>query len=489
MRIRYPNSMLGEFLKTIYLELFDRRHNVSRILQGLAGRDVRHALDMFVSILNSGHLSEEAITSTAVGARGIAIPEYRILRFSCAPSTGFSTTPRASSRTFSTSKRTGSSRTTSSCQKSCSGCATTGSAAAKSALKDISPSLGSPTSCKSAATCVTTSVTHLNTKLGIRRYPYNAQFPHGFGALGTGRYLYEPHNIGEIWAAALMEMARRTDRDLALQLVMDALKLTKPLPSFLDGRDAIIVALHNLRQAGHLDQGQHEGAWLGIWLAFAKFGMGPAAGSSGPRTDKIVADTSIGEGGWSRCRVCAGIFRPDGPSVCRNAQPHTADATARPYEVVVNRPDYPGEAGWRACGACGQLHLPDLAGGTCWAGGTHTAADRGLYTVIMNAAGPAASLDGDAVSSCDSLYFSGSASVALSGDRARTYRPRRWTTGLSSSDDRAPLCPPPGATGHALAARLRTDARPPAKPGPPLLGVLLPAFVLGLIADFSSERR
>ena len=80
MRIRYPNSMLGDFLKSIYLELFDRRHNVSRILQGLAGRDVRRALDMFVSILNSGHLREEAITSTAVGARSIAIQEYRILR-------------------------------------------------------------------------------------------------------------------------------------------------------------------------------------------------------------------------------------------------------------------------------------------------------------------------------------------------------------------------------------------------------------------------
>ena len=57
MRIRYPNSMLGEFMRSIYLELFDRRQNLSRILQGLAGRDIRYALDMFVSILNSGHLA------------------------------------------------------------------------------------------------------------------------------------------------------------------------------------------------------------------------------------------------------------------------------------------------------------------------------------------------------------------------------------------------------------------------------------------------
>ena len=80
MRIRYPNSMLGEFLKSIYLELFERRQNVSRILQALAGRNIREALEMFVSILNSGHLREEAITSTAVGAGGIGITEYRVLR-------------------------------------------------------------------------------------------------------------------------------------------------------------------------------------------------------------------------------------------------------------------------------------------------------------------------------------------------------------------------------------------------------------------------
>lgn len=79
-RITYPNSIVGEFRKSIYLELFDRKHNVSRVLQGLAGRDVRRALDMFVAILNSGHLTEEAITSMAKGAGGISIPEYRVLK-------------------------------------------------------------------------------------------------------------------------------------------------------------------------------------------------------------------------------------------------------------------------------------------------------------------------------------------------------------------------------------------------------------------------
>lgn len=79
-KIVYPRTMLGEFLKGIYLELFVNKHNAGRVLQGIAGRDVRRALEMFVSILNSGHLSAEAITSHAKGARGIAVPEYMILK-------------------------------------------------------------------------------------------------------------------------------------------------------------------------------------------------------------------------------------------------------------------------------------------------------------------------------------------------------------------------------------------------------------------------
>lgn len=79
-KIVYPKSMLGEFLKGIYLELFEHKHNVSRILQGIAGRDVRRALEMFVAILTSGHLREEAITSSAKGAGEIAIPEYTVLK-------------------------------------------------------------------------------------------------------------------------------------------------------------------------------------------------------------------------------------------------------------------------------------------------------------------------------------------------------------------------------------------------------------------------
>jgi hypothetical protein len=79
MRISYPKS-LGFFLGHLYIELFERRHNISRILEALAGRDVRRALEMFVSVITSGHLSEASITSSVMGARSIPIKEHNVLK-------------------------------------------------------------------------------------------------------------------------------------------------------------------------------------------------------------------------------------------------------------------------------------------------------------------------------------------------------------------------------------------------------------------------
>lgn len=78
--ISYPNSRLGEFLRALYTEIFHKKKNISHILQGLSGSDVRKALDMFVAILSSGHLSEAAIASNTIGAGSIYIPEYTIIK-------------------------------------------------------------------------------------------------------------------------------------------------------------------------------------------------------------------------------------------------------------------------------------------------------------------------------------------------------------------------------------------------------------------------
>lgn len=125
---------------------------------------------------------------------------------------------------------------------------------------------------------------------GLRGFPYDSNFPDNFGDLGTGRYR-EVHNIGEIWCATLMQMTRNIGNEqLGVQLVVDALKLSPSNPSFLDMRDSILRALDDKLFVGQLNFSDYFTALRGIWLAFAKFGMGPAAQSNGAQLSGIVAD-------------------------------------------------------------------------------------------------------------------------------------------------------------------------------------------------------
>ena len=49
-------------------------------MEALAGKDVRRALDMFVSIITSGHLGEDQITSSVRGGGEIRITEHNLLK-------------------------------------------------------------------------------------------------------------------------------------------------------------------------------------------------------------------------------------------------------------------------------------------------------------------------------------------------------------------------------------------------------------------------
>ena len=127
---------------------------------------------------------------------------------------------------------------------------------------------------------------------GIRRFPYDANFPDSFGDLGQGRYT-EVHNIGEIWCATLLEMCRTIGSALGALLVVDALKLSPANPSFLDMRDAILVALDHKLAAGQLDAAAHASAFRGIWTVFSRFGMGPHAESLGASLFGVKSDFSL----------------------------------------------------------------------------------------------------------------------------------------------------------------------------------------------------
>lgn len=78
--ISYSKDKAGDFLRGVYLELFQRPTNISRILEALAGRNVRKALDMFMAIINSGHMPEDLIATVASGQQIRKFPEYLILR-------------------------------------------------------------------------------------------------------------------------------------------------------------------------------------------------------------------------------------------------------------------------------------------------------------------------------------------------------------------------------------------------------------------------
>jgi extracellular elastinolytic metalloproteinase len=132
----------------------------------------------------------------------------------------------------------------------------------------------------------------VNDPTGIRGFAYDSNFPDHFGTMGTGRYM-ESHNVGEIWCAALTEMNRRIGAQLALQLVVDALKLSPATPNFLDMRDAILVALDHKLAAGQLSKAAYADALSGIWGAFSKFGMGKGARANGVAFSGNVADFTM----------------------------------------------------------------------------------------------------------------------------------------------------------------------------------------------------
>ena len=103
------------------------------------------------------------------------------------------------------------------------------------------------------------------------------------GATGhSGGYTYadygqvvglpEVHGDGEIWGETLWDLRDKVGSRVALSLVTRGMELSPGNPSFLDVRNAILVA----------DSAQFGGRYHGkIWSTFAKRGMGFYAGSLG----------------------------------------------------------------------------------------------------------------------------------------------------------------------------------------------------------------
>lgn len=138
---------------------------------------------------------------------------------------------------------------------------------------------------------------------GIRTYPYSTdtlENPFTYADVANAPVsngIPSVHFIGSIWCTMLWDMTwniiemEGIDTDLyngnggnniALQLVMDALKLQPCNPGFVDGRDAILLA-------DELNYGGRH--YCAIWDAFAGRGLGVDAdqGSSNDEDDGVVS--------------------------------------------------------------------------------------------------------------------------------------------------------------------------------------------------------
>ena len=122
---------------------------------------------------------------------------------------------------------------------------------------------------------------------GIRNFPYTTDLavnPQTYEDIGSTNI---PHGVGEIWAAMLWEVYWNLVDDygfdadfyngtggnnLAMQLVMDGLKLQPCVPTFVAARDAILAA--DVAGNGGVNECR-------IWEGFAKRGLGASAVAGG----------------------------------------------------------------------------------------------------------------------------------------------------------------------------------------------------------------
>ena len=130
---------------------------------------------------------------------------------------------------------------------------------------------------------------------GIRRFPYSTDMSINNQTYKNVLATRAPHPLGEVWASALWDLYwAMSDKfgwdpdlyngtggnNMAIQLVMDGMKLQTCNPGFIDGRDAILAA--DIANNGGENQ-------CLIWEVFARRGLGFSAdqGSARSRHDIV----------------------------------------------------------------------------------------------------------------------------------------------------------------------------------------------------------
>ncbi|MDP5169364.1 MAG: T9SS-dependent M36 family metallopeptidase [Bacteroidia bacterium] len=135
---------------------------------------------------------------------------------------------------------------------------------------------------------------------GIRPAPYSTNMainPFTYGDISNTTAISQPHGVGFLWCTMLWEMTWNLIDDLgfdadlmygsggnnvAMELVMEGMRLQPCSPGFVSGRDAILAADTILYGGSH---------GCAIWSAFSKrgLGLGASQGSVNSRTDGFEA--------------------------------------------------------------------------------------------------------------------------------------------------------------------------------------------------------
>ncbi|HIF94126.1 MAG TPA: metallopeptidase [Myxococcales bacterium] len=205
---------------------------------------------------------------------------------------------------------------------------------------------------------------------GLRNHPYSRDLTLSPLTLADIVTLDQPHGVGEVWASALWDLywnlldyygfdadlyAGTGGNNLLFQLVLDAMKIQACNPTFLQARDALLLADANA------NAGANECL---IWEAFARRGIGFSATSGSSST------TTVSE-----------AF--DEPTTCQN---ECGNSTLQPGEQC----DDGGAAFFDGCAAnCrSESLLPAFTG--IASGGTVTATIDGVVVQITTTPGQSA---------------------------------------------------------------------------------------------------
>lgn len=194
---------------------------------------------------------------------------------------------------------------------------------------------------------------------GIRNWNYD-EHPTTYGDIGYDTSGPEVHSDGEIWTATLWDLRKailrtvggdhRRAGDITEHIVMDAMPISAPEPSFLDMRDAILKA-SQLRYGKRYDDL--------IWAVFAKRGMGASARTKGEadtdpkpgfdakrssqngRLRLAVVNASAG-GPVEGVRVLPGLFEARTTPVDTTDKAGRASATMTPgrYTLTLQAPGF-----------------------------------------------------------------------------------------------------------------------------------------------------